>query len=139
MRNQIPKRDKNKTISLYMSLTEKKTSSFKIIFTDKRVNYMQWLTYQIASFYNSTEYKTQLKLEASVFDSPKAPFVDVVIEICTRFSNLVPRPSLLFLPCRNLVPRVLRLLGQRFGRQERLWGNGIFSPEIRGSGCCAHA
>ena len=27
----------------------------------------------------------------------------------------------------NLVPRVLRLLGQRFGRQERLWGNGIFS------------
>ena len=24
----------------------------------------------------------------------------------------------------NLVPRVLRLLGQRFGRQERLWGNG---------------
>ena len=24
-------------------------------------------------------------------------------------------------------PRVLRLLGQRFGRQERLWGNGIFS------------
>ena len=41
--------------------------------------------------------------------------------------NLVPRPSLLSLPCRNLVPRVLRLLGQRFGRQERLWGNGIFS------------
>ena len=39
----------------------------------------------------------------------------------------------------NLVPRVLRLLGQRFGRQERLWGNGIFSPEIRGSGCCAQA
>ena len=39
----------------------------------------------------------------------------------------------------NLVPRVLRLLGQRFGRQERLWGNGIISPEIRGSGCCAHA
>ena len=27
----------------------------------------------------------------------------------------------------NLVPRVLRLLGQRFGRQERLWRNGIFS------------
>ena len=27
----------------------------------------------------------------------------------------------------NLVPRVLRLLGQWFGRQERLWGNGIFS------------
>ena len=27
----------------------------------------------------------------------------------------------------NLVPRVLRLLGQRFRRQERLWGNGIFS------------
>ena len=27
----------------------------------------------------------------------------------------------------NLVPRVLRLLGQRFVRQERLWGNGIFS------------
>ena len=27
----------------------------------------------------------------------------------------------------NLVPRVLRLLGQRFGRRERLWGNGIFS------------
>ena len=27
----------------------------------------------------------------------------------------------------NLVPRVLRLLGQRFDRQERLWGNGIFS------------
>ena len=27
----------------------------------------------------------------------------------------------------NLVPRVLRLLGQRLGRQERLWGNGIFS------------
>ena len=27
----------------------------------------------------------------------------------------------------NLVPRVLRLLGQQFGRQERLWGNGIFS------------
>ena len=27
----------------------------------------------------------------------------------------------------NLVPRILRLLGQRFGRQERLWGNGIFS------------
>ena len=26
----------------------------------------------------------------------------------------------------NLVPRVLRLLGQRFGRQERLWGNAIF-------------
>ena len=25
------------------------------------------------------------------------------------------------------IPRVLRLLGQRFGRQERLWGNGIFS------------
>ena len=25
----------------------------------------------------------------------------------------------------NLVPRVLRLLGQRFGRRERLWGNGI--------------
>ena len=30
-------------------------------------------------------------------------------------------------PLVNLVPRVLRLLGQRFGRQERLWGNGIFS------------
>ena len=27
----------------------------------------------------------------------------------------------------NLVPRVLRLLGQRFGRRERLWGNGIIS------------
>ena len=27
----------------------------------------------------------------------------------------------------NLVPRVLRLLGQRCGRQEGLWGNGIFS------------
>ena len=27
----------------------------------------------------------------------------------------------------HLVPRVLRLLGQRFGRQERLWGNGSFS------------
>ena len=27
----------------------------------------------------------------------------------------------------NLVPRVLRLLGQRFGRRGRLWGNGIFS------------
>ena len=27
----------------------------------------------------------------------------------------------------NLVPRVLRILVQRFGRQERLWGNGIFS------------
>ena len=39
----------------------------------------------------------------------------------------------------NLVPRVLRLLGQRFGRRERLWGNGIISPEIRGSGYCAHA
>ena len=39
----------------------------------------------------------------------------------------------------NLVPRVLRLLGQQFGRQERLWGNGIFSPEIWGSGCCTHA
>ena len=26
----------------------------------------------------------------------------------------------------NLVPRVFRLLGQRFGRQERLWGNGFF-------------
>ena len=25
----------------------------------------------------------------------------------------------------NLVPRVLRLLGQRFGRQERLWDNGL--------------
>ena len=24
-------------------------------------------------------------------------------------------------------PRVLRLLGERFGGQERLWGNGIFS------------
>ena len=30
-------------------------------------------------------------------------------------------------PKANLVPRVLRLLGQQFGRQERLWGNGIFS------------
>ena len=27
----------------------------------------------------------------------------------------------------NLVPRVLRLLGQRLGPQERLCGNGIFS------------
>ena len=25
----------------------------------------------------------------------------------------------------NLVPRVLRLLGQRFGRRERLWDNGL--------------
>ena len=32
----------------------------------------------------------------------------------------------------NLVPGVLRLLGQRFGRQERLWGNGIFFPQKSG-------
>ena len=32
----------------------------------------------------------------------------------------------------NLVSRVLRLLGQRFGRQERLWGNGIFSSFLIG-------
>ena len=32
----------------------------------------------------------------------------------------------------NLVPRVLRLLGQRFGRRERLWDNGIFIPRIVG-------
>ena len=32
----------------------------------------------------------------------------------------------------NLVPRVLRLLGQRFGRQERLWGNGIISVFLIG-------
>ena len=44
-------------------------------------------------------------------------------------SDLISFPGLAPLfPCRrNLVPRVLRLLGQRFGRQERLWGNGIFS------------
>ena len=33
----------------------------------------------------------------------------------------------ILLVASNLVPRVVRLLGQRFGRQERLWGNGIFS------------
>ena len=33
-------------------------------------------------------------------------------------------------PSPNLVPRVLRLVGQRFGRQERLSGNGIFSTEM---------
>ena len=32
----------------------------------------------------------------------------------------------------NLVPRVLGLLGQRFGRRERLWDNGIFIPRIVG-------
>ena len=32
----------------------------------------------------------------------------------------------------NLVPRALRLLGQGFGRQERLWGNGFFSIVLIG-------
>ena len=41
---------------------------------------------------------------------------------------LVPRALVSFSHVvSNLVPRVLRLLGQRFGRRERLWGNGIFS------------
>ena len=32
----------------------------------------------------------------------------------------------------NLVPRVLRLLGQRLGRPERLWGNGFFLACVAG-------
>ena len=42
------------------------------------------------------------------------------IEICSKAPCALPVR-------RNLAPRVLRLLGQQFGRQERLWGNGIFS------------
>ena len=36
-------------------------------------------------------------------------------------------PGKIYPSLPNLIPRVLRLLGQRFCRQERLWGNGIFS------------
>ena len=48
--------------------------------------------------------------------------------VCYAAVNNVGSISAVFSsPVFNLVPRVLRLLGQRFGRQERLWGNGIFS------------
>ena len=44
-----------------------------------------------------------------------------------RLSQAQPGLVRCYLRSSNLVPRVLRLLGQRFGRQERLWGNEIFS------------
>ena len=46
------------------------------------------------------------------------------------FNSLISyqiQPFEVFIFSPNLVPRVLKLPGQRFGRQERLWGNGSFS------------
>ena len=63
---------------------------------------------------------------------PRALFVPVCSMFClivTLVSRALFVPGLFVL---NLVPRVLRLLGQRCGRQERLWDNGIFIPRIVG-------
>ena len=48
-------------------------------------------------------------------------------DILQGFVAMTKRTISIFKRLPNLVPRVLRLLGQRFGRQERLRGNGIFS------------
>ena len=57
--------------------------------------------------------------------SPRDVHLDTYSLTHAHFPELSPRVA-------NLVPRVLRLLGQRFGPRERLWDNGIFIPRIVG-------